>query len=158
MKYFYLMKHQCWLLKTEPETYSIDDLQSEKRAGWTGVRNYQARNFMRDSMRVGDLALFYHSSCTPPGVAGLCRVVKTGVPDPTAGAESSVWITVEVEFVEKFPRFVPLDELRTDPALADMMVLKRGCRLSVQPVQQKHFKRILEMGRKKLTPASRGLP
>lgn len=147
MKYTSRMKQQFWLLKSEPETYSIEDLRREKRAGWTGVRNYQARNFMRDSMRAGDLALFYHSSCQPPGAAGICRVVKTGVPDPTAGAEASVWIMVEVEFVEKFARFVPLDELRADPALAGMMVLKRGCRLSIQPVSRGHFERIARLGR-----------
>jgi len=158
MKYVPRMKKHFWLFKTEPETYSIDDLRREKRAGWTGVRNYQARNFMRDSMRAGDLGLFYHSSCKPPGVAGVCRVVKTGVPDPTAGAESSVWIMVEVAFVEKFPRFIPLDKLRADPAFADMMVLKRGCRLSIQPVDRKHFERIVRLGHRPLTPASRALP
>lgn len=143
-----------WLMKTEPAEFGIDDLARVGRAPWTGVRNYQARNFMRDAMRRGDLVLFYHSSCEPPGVAGVGRVAGTAYPDPTqfdrrsgdydprATPAKPVWMLVDVEFVEKFPRLVTLDELRADPALRGMRVLQRGQRLSVQPVDAPHFARV----------------
>ena len=134
-----------WLMKTEPDVFGIDDLARVGIEPWTGVRNPWATKFMRDEMAVGDAVLFYHSSCLPPGVAGLARVARTGVVDPTqfdatnkyfdqkATAEKPPWICVDVEFVEKLPRLVSLDELRQHPALADMMLL-RVPRLSVQPV------------------------
>lgn len=126
---------------------------------WEGVRNYQARNFMRDDMRVGDQVLFYHSNTKPPGVAGLARVVSKPYPDPTAfdpkstyfdpksSRETPRWILVDVGFVECFPHFVSLDQLKQDPALEGMMVTRRGMRLSVQPVEATHFRHVLALGR-----------
>ncbi|HMO50935.1 MAG TPA: EVE domain-containing protein [Kiritimatiellia bacterium] len=143
---------RCWLMKSEPDVYSIDDLQRDGHTPWTGVRNYQARNFMRDDMAVGDHVLFYHSNAEPPGVAGLARVSRAAYPDFTAWDPRSpyydkkstpdhpVWMMVEVSFVEKFPRLISLDELRGQPELAAMLVLKRGMRLSVQPVEPQHVK------------------
>ena len=133
---------QYWLIKSEPGTYSIDTLKKDGRTSWDGVRNYQARNFMRDGMKKGDLVLFYHSNAEPPGVAGVCRVVKEGYPDP----KDKVWTMVDVEFVEKFKRFVPLDELKADKKLEGMLVVKRGMRLSVQPVDKTHFDEVLKLG------------
>ena len=144
-------------MKTEPDTFSIDDLERVRVEPWTGVRNYMARNHMR-AMAVGDAVLFYHSSCEPPGVAGLARVARTGVVDetqfdpaspyhePRATRAAPVWDCVEVEFVRRLPRFVPIAELRADPALADMLLLRRGMRLSVQPVTPAEYKRIVTLG------------
>ena len=145
-------------MKTEPDTFSIDDLARVGTEPWTGVRNYMARNHMR-AMQVGDGVLFYHSSCEPPGVAGLAKVVKTGVVDPTqfdpdskyydpkSKRDAPRWDCVEVELVEKFRRFVPLAELRADKKLAKMLLLRRGMRLSVQPVSADEYKRIVAKGR-----------
>ena len=150
---------RCWLMKSEPDVFSIQDLARDRVTDWTGVRNYQARNFMRDDMRVGDAVLFYHSNAQPPGVAGLARVSRTARPDPTAWrkggdafdarstAERPVWMMVEVEFVEAFPRVVSLDALRADPELGGLLVLRRGQRLSVQPVDPAHYQRICRLGR-----------
>lgn len=147
-----------WLMKTEPETFSIDDLARVKKEPWTGVRNYMARNHMR-SMAVGDGVLFYHSSCEPPGVAGLARVSKTGVVDetqfdpdspyydPKSQRDEPRWDCVEVELVEKLPRFVSLAEIRADRKLAKMPLLQRGQRLSVQPVTPAQYERIVAKGR-----------
>ena len=131
-----------WLMKTEPSVYSIDDLARDKKTCWEGVRNFQARNFMRDAMRVGDLVLFYHSNAEPSGVAGIARVCKAGYPEKGAPP----WFMVDVEFIEKFPHFVSLAELKANPSLKGMMVVKRGIRLSVQPVNQKHFDEIRSGG------------
>lgn len=148
-----------WLMKSEPEVYSLDDLVRDRRTGWEGVRNYQARNYMRDEMAVGDGVLFYHSGAVPPGVAGLARVLRVGLADPTAFDPKSPyydprsdpaaprWIMVEVGFVEKFPRFVSLPELRARPELAGLAVLARGQRISVQPVETEHYRRICALGR-----------
>ena len=150
---------RCWLLKSEPEEYSIAQLQRDRRTLWTGVRNYQARNFLRDRMAAGDEVLFYHSNADPSGIAGLARVVAPARPDPTAWdrsspyfdarstAEAPVWFGVEVGFVAAFPRVIPLDELRGVPELAGLLVLRRGQRLSVQPVERAHFERILRLAR-----------
>jgi predicted RNA-binding protein with PUA-like domain len=147
---------QYWLMKTEPESFSIDDLERVKIEPWTGVRSMFARFHMRN-MSVGDPVLFYHSSCEPPGVAGLARVVRTKVVDETqfdpsskyfdekATRDKPIWDCVEVELVSKLPRFVSLTEIRCEPALADMMLLKRGMRLSVQPVTEGHYTRIVAM-------------
>lgn len=144
-----------WLMKSEPDVYSIDDLERDGNEGWEGVRNYQARNFMR-AMAVGDLAFFYHSSTTPPGVAGVCRISKTAYPDPTqfdkkseyfdpkSPKESPRWSIVEVEFVEKFDEVVPLQALKDEPLLKDMKVVQKG-RLSVQPANKAHFQQVLKM-------------
>ncbi len=130
-----------WLIKSEPTTYSIDDLQKDGHTSWEGVRNYQARNFMRDGMKKGDLVLFYHSSAEPPGVAGICRIKKEGYPDTTTKEKG--WILVDVEFIEKFKYFVPLERLKADLKLKGMLVLQRGQRLSVQPVTKAHFDQVV---------------
>lgn len=152
------MKH--WLMKSEPEVYGIGDLERDGATGWEGVRNYQARNFMRDEMRVGDLVLFYHSNAAPPGVAGVGRVVREAYPDntawnpaspyhdPKASPDQPRWLRVDVGFVERFPEVVSLDRLRAEPSLADMMVLRKGCRLSIQPVTPDQFRRVLRLGRR----------
>ena len=149
-----------WLLKSEPTTYSIDDLKRDGRTCWEGVRNYQARNFMRDGIKVGDLALFYHSNAEPPGIAGVAKIVRAAYPDPEswnqkskyydakAGSENPVWVMVDVGFVEKFPRLIPLEEIRRDKALTGMVLLQKGSRLSVQPVEKMHFERILKLGQR----------
>lgn len=148
-------------MKSEPESYSIDDLAKDKRTSWDGVRNYQARNFMRDDMKVGDEVLIYHSSADPPGVAGLARVCKMAHPDltaldpkdhhydPKSTREEPIWTMVDVEFVEKFGTFVPLESLKSSKALDGLLVIKRGSRLSIQPVDKAHFDIIVKMGRKK---------
>ena len=150
-----------WLMKSEPLAYSIDDLQKEKKSGWDGVRNYQARNYMRDEMKVGDLALFYHSNAKPSGVAGICKISKTNVADytswdpkskyfdPKSSKENPRWIMVEVEFVEKFPEVIPLSELRDNEKLEGLGVLQKGSRLSILPVSAAHFKVIQKMGQAK---------
>ena len=144
-----------WLMKSEPETFSIDALAKLGRSPWDGVRSYQARNHMQ-AMRLGDLALFYHSSTEDRGVVGLARVVREAYPDHTQfdpksqyydkGSKPSAprWFMVDVEFVEKFPKLVSLDELKADSQLTDMLVVRRGMRLSVQPVEVKHMRRILK--------------
>ncbi|HEX8696267.1 MAG TPA: EVE domain-containing protein [Longimicrobium sp.] len=145
-------------MKSEPDVYSIDDLARDGSTSWEGVRNYQARNFMRDDMRVGDPVLFYHSSADPPGVAGLARVSRAGSPDPSARDPASDyydekatdadprWYMVDVEFVEKFPRLVTLDDLRAAPGLEKMLVLNRS-RLSVQPVTDAEYEAVVRLGR-----------
>lgn len=144
-------------MKSEPDVFSIDNLAKMKRAPWDGVRNYQARNFMKD-MKVGDLILFYHSSCEPPGVAGVARVNKEAFPDhtswdpksdyydPKSKPDKPLWYMVEVEYVEKAPRFVTLEEIKGAPSLLGMLVIRRGMRLSVQPVEERHFEDILKRG------------
>jgi predicted RNA-binding protein with PUA-like domain len=153
-----------WLLKSEPDVFSFDHLKKRPRKTepWNGVRNYQARNFMRDDMAVGDLALFYHSSCPQPGVAGVARVSKEAYPDPTqfdpsseyfdAGSkhEDPRWQMVDVSFHADVPNFVTLDQLRDDPKLADLLILRRGNRLSITPVGEKEFLRICQIGGVKL--------
>jgi predicted RNA-binding protein with PUA-like domain len=150
------MRH--WLMKSEPSSYSISDLEREGRTSWNGVRNYQARNLMRDEMREGDPVLFYHSSAEPPSVAGLARVVREGYPDPTARDPESPyfdpraddddprWYMVDIEFVERFAQEVPLQRLRGEPGLARMPLLNRS-RLSVQPVRAEEFERIVALAR-----------
>ncbi|MCH9626968.1 MAG: hypothetical protein S4CHLAM2_06000 [Chlamydiales bacterium] len=146
-----------WLMKSEPTCYSIDDLERMHTTSWDGVRNYQARNIMRDEMQVGDLAFFYHSSCNPAGIVGLCRVCKEAHPDytawdpksdhfdPKASPDKPIWMMVDVEFVEKFPNVITLHELKQHPELEELMVTQRGSRLSVQPVSAHHFQFILNL-------------
>lgn len=150
------MRH--WLIKSEPDAFSIDDLQKVKREPWTGVRNYQARNSMRDDMQPGDLAIFYHSNATPPGSVGVARVVGEAYPDPTQFDEQSEyfdpksnpdaprWLLRDFEFVAKFPTPVSLAEMKEDPALEGMVVLQKGTRLSITPVEAKHFKHLCKRG------------
>lgn len=144
-------------MKSEPDVFSIDHLKTKKKSGWDGVRNYQARNFMRDEMRKGDLVLFYHSSCEVPGVAGLARVCKESHPDPSQFENTSEyydpkstqvnprWFMVEVEFVEKFDRVITLAELKSKKELETMPVVQKGSRLSINPVTEKEYKTILAM-------------
>lgn len=146
-----------WLLKSEPDVFSIDDLAKKKRAPWDGVRNYQARNFMRDGMRVGDLVFFYHSNAAPSGIAGIARVASPSYPDPTqfdkkseyfdpkATKEKPIWMLVDVEFVEKFPSLLPLEALKKEKALHGMPLVQKGTRLSVMPVTEMQWKWILSL-------------
>ena len=150
-----------WLIKSEPDVFSIRDLATAKRqtTHWEGVRNYQARNFLR-AMQVGDLALYYHSNATPSAVAGVVEIVRTAYPDPTAwdpksdyhdpkaSPENPIWSMVDVKLVEIFVREIPLEELRTVDALAGMELLRRGSRLSVQPVTAAQFRAIEKRGKK----------
>ena len=148
-----------WLFKSEPSSYSYDDLESEddQTAEWDGVRNYQARNFMRDDMAVGDQVLFYHSNAKPPGVVGIARIVREGYPDATAWDSNSryydpksnpanpTWMMVDIKADRRLPRFISLNELKANPALVDMMVTKRGQRLSVQPVKPEEWAEVVAM-------------
>jgi predicted RNA-binding protein with PUA-like domain len=155
------MARRYWLMKSEPSTYSIDDLEKDGSTYWDGVRNYRARNFMRDDMKKGDLVLFYHSNADPPGVAGIARVSRECHPDPTQFDKRSKyfdpksekakprWFLVDVEFVEKFADLVSLPEIKDDDALDGMMVRQRGARLSIQPVDKEHFDRIRKVGKRK---------
>ncbi len=148
-------KRQYWLMKSEPDAYSIDDLERDGSEPWDGIRNYQARNNMR-AMNVGDLVLFYHSNAKPPGVVGVAKVCKTAYPDHTAWDPKSKyfdakspqdnprWDMVDVAFVEKTPRLVSLDDLKAAVELEGMVVTQRS-RLSVQPVGKEHFKHVLRM-------------
>lgn len=141
---------QYWLFKSEPDAYGIERLEREKRTEWSGVRNFQARNNMV-AMRLGDRGFFYHSSTKPPGIVGLCEVVREAYPDftqfdpksdyydPKADPERPTWKMVDVAFVQKFDRIITLDELRAMPKLAGMTLLGRG-RLSVQPVEERYWK------------------
>lgn len=145
-----------WLLKSEPETFSLDDLERLGKTPWDGVRNYQARNYLR-AMKPGDQALFYYSNAEPSGVAGRCRVCSKPYPDPTAfdpeskyydpksSPENPTWFLVDVEFVERFPRLIPLAELKEQKALKDMVVTRKGNRLSVSPVTLKEWRAILKL-------------
>jgi predicted RNA-binding protein with PUA-like domain len=148
-------------MKSEPDVYSIDDLKKATRGTWEGVRNYQARNHMR-AMRLDDLALFYHSSVVPPGVVGLMRICREAYVDETqfdpkspyydekSRPEAARWDRVDVEFVEKFSEFVTLDQLKSDPKCEAMLVIKRGMRLSVQPVQAGEFSHVVRLAGSKL--------
>jgi predicted RNA-binding protein with PUA-like domain len=152
----------CWLIKTEPDVYSFADLMAEadRTTSWHGVRNYQARNLMRE-MRAGDRVLVYHSSCEPPHVAGLARVAREAFPDPTAwdpaseyhdpaaGPENPRWSTVDVRGEEPLPAPVTLAELKANPRLAGMAVVQRGQRLSVQRVRDEELAEVLRMAREK---------
>lgn len=144
-----------WLFKSEPDEYSIDDLAAEKKATgrWDGIRNYQARNILRDDVSVGDQLLFYHSSCAVPGVAGTAEVVTAAYPDPAqfdtasdyydakATTDNPRWFCVDVRFLQKFAQPLSLKQIKSEPALANMVLLKQG-RLSVQPVTAREWKLI----------------
>lgn len=153
-----MAEKRYWLIKSEPDVFSIDDLKKSGPSLWTGIRNYQARNFMMNEMKVGDLILYYHSNAEPSGVAGIAEVAKLAEPDPTqfdkkdeyfdpkAKKEKPTWFCVQVKYVSKFKKFVPLEELKKSSALADMMVIKKGQRLSIQPVTEKEFETVKKMG------------
>ena len=151
-----------WLMKSEPDVFGIDDLakRPRKTTHWDGVRNFQARNFMRDQMRRGDLAFFYHSSCDEPGVAGVVKIVKEGYPDHTAWQkghkyfdpdtkkDAPSWFMVDIGFVERFPGVVSLETLKATKGLESMVVTQKGSRLSVQPVTKAEYDIVVRLGRR----------
>ena len=146
-----------WLIKSEPDVFSIHDLEKVGQEPWSGVRNYQARNFMWRDMKVGDRALFYHSNAKPPGIAGVAKVASTPYPDPTqfdkkseyfdpaATEEKPRWYLVDFEHVTTFKELLPLETLKADKTLSEMLVCKKGTRLSITPVEKNHFARALKM-------------
>jgi predicted RNA-binding protein with PUA-like domain len=152
-----------WLIKSEPAEFGIDDLRRVNTEPWTGVRNYQARNFMRDAMKAGDLLFFYHSSTAIPSVVGLAKVASEPYPDPTQFQQKSDyydptsspanprWVLVDVEFLEKFSSPITLEALKSDPFFATMLVIKRGMRLSIQPLESVHAEEIIRRGRRETT-------
>lgn len=149
---------QYWLLKSEPLTYSIDHLASDRVSDWEGVRNYQARNFMRDQMQADDLAIFYHSNSKPSGAVGVCRISRSARPDhsawnpqspyfdPRSSAANPRWWMVEVAFESKFRQLVSLAVMRQDPELQGMRLLQKGQRLSILPLTAAEFQRICVLG------------
>ncbi len=150
------MAKRYWLVKSEPDVYSLDDLERDGSTAWEGVRNYQARNNLR-AMKKGDEVLYYHSNATPPSVVGVAQVVREAYPDPTqfdAGSDSydaksrpddPRWSLVDLAFAARFPRAVPLGDIKAQPSLAEMELLRNG-RLSVQPVTKAEFERVKKMG------------
>src|SRR5688572_26174890 len=153
------MARRFWLMKCEPAAYTIDDLARDGRTSWEGVRNYQARNFMRDQMQEGDPVLFYASNADPSGVTGLAAIARAGYPDHFAwtkghkyfdeasSPESPVWFMVDVRFVERFRDVVSLETLKNTKGLERMMVTQKGSRLSVQPVTKAEFEIVARLGR-----------
>ena len=146
-----------WLMKSEPDAYSWQELKTDGKTHWDGVRNYQARNIMRDDMKIGDMVLFYHSNCKPPHVAGVAKVCREGYPDFTSwdsdskyfdeksSPENPRWFMVDIEPVSDM-QLVSLPEMKENPILEGMPLLARGQRLSVQPVSQEHFQEVCRMG------------
>lgn len=151
-------ERRYWLFKSEPGSYGFDQFERDGRTFWSGVRNYQARNLLRDEIRVGDGVLFYHSNAEPTAVVGIARVVRAGYPDPTQFDANSPyhdpdsdpaaprWFVVDIACVGRMPAPVARERLKQEPALAAMVVLQRGSRLSVQPVRQAEWRRVLELG------------
>lgn len=149
-----------WLLKNEEENYSIDDLRRDKITSWEGVRNYQARNFLRDEIKKGDAAIFYHSNGNPSGAAGVVRIMRSGYPDdtqfdkrsiyfdPKATKEDPRWYLVDVKFEKKFPSIIPLAEIKRNKKMNGALLLRKGDRLSVQPLTKKQFDAIISMSKK----------
>lgn len=146
-----------WLMKSEPHVYSIDDLKRDGREPWDSIRNYQARNMMRDDMRIGDEIFFYYSSCKEPGIAGIAKVASEPYPDATqfdkksryfdakSDPENPRWILVDVQFVRKLSRIIPLTEIKANKAFDDMILTRKGNRLSIMPVSKKHWNKILSL-------------
>ena len=146
-----------WLMKSEPDAYSIDDLKRDKREPWDGIRNYQARNMMRDDMRVGDRVFFYHSNCKEPGVVGIMKIASKPYPDPTqfdpdskyydakSDPDNPRWILVDVAYVKKLKRTITLTEIKARPELGDMVLTRKGNRLSIMPVTEDEWDVILGM-------------
>jgi predicted RNA-binding protein with PUA-like domain len=155
------MAKRYWLMKSEPETYSIDDLKKQGWTHWEGVRNYQARNTMRDDMKIGDGVLFYHSNCKPPGVVGIAKVSKESYPDHTAFEKKSNyfdaksdpdnprWMMVDVAYISTLKRTVSLNEMKEVPGLSEMLVIRKGMRLSVQEVTKDEFQIVKKLGNSK---------
>ena len=154
------MARWYWLMKCEPGAYTIDDLERDGRTGWEGVRNFQARNFMRDEMQVGDGVLFYASNADPSGVTGLATIAVAGYPDPFAFKKghkyfdpdskktAPVWYSVDIAFAERFPNVVSLETLKFTKGLEQMMVTKKGSRLSIQPVAKQEYDIVVALGRR----------
>ncbi len=144
-------------MKSEPEDYSIDDLKRDGREPWDGIRNYQARNMMRDDMRIGDTVFFYHSNCKEPGIVGIARVASEPYPDPTqfdpkakyfdpkSDKDNPRWMLVDVEFVRKLKRSITLAKIKAQPGLEDMILTRKGNRLSIMPIDRKHWDLILSL-------------
>ena len=163
------MAKRYWLMKSEPDVYGLEHLKAEKNqtCEWDGVRNYQARNLLRDEIRKGDGVLFYHSRVDPPAVVAACTVVREGYPDPTqfdpkakyhdpkSKPDDPRWFCVDIQLTREFAREVPLPELKETPGLEEMMVTRKGARLSVQPVTPEEWKIVTALGRRK-TPPTRG--
>ncbi len=155
------MPRRYWLMKCEPAAYTIDDLARDGRTSWEGVRNYQARNFMRDDMQEGDGVLFYASNAEPSGVTGLATIARAGYPDPFAlkkghkyfdpdsKKDSPSWYAVDIAFEERFPEIVPLETLKSTKGLEKMVVTQKGSRLSVQPVAKPEYDIVVRLGRGK---------
>ena len=155
------MAKRYWLMKCEPAAYTIAGLERDGMTSWEGVRNYQARNMMRDRMQVGDLVLFYASNAEPSGVTGLATIARAGYPDHTAwkkghkyfdeasSKDTPTWYMVDIEFVERFPGTVPLETLKSTTGLEQMVVTRKGSRLSVQPVTRVEFEIVVRLGRAK---------
>ena len=154
------MPKRYWLMKCEPAAYTIDDLARDGVTSWEGVRNFQARNFLRDQMQVGDGVLFYASNADPSGVTGLAEIARAGYPDAFAwtkghkyfdegsSPDKPTWYMVDIRFVERFPGIVPLETLKHTKGLENMMVTRKGSRLSVQPVTKAEFEIVTKLGRK----------
>jgi len=152
---------QHWLFKSEPTTFGIDDLKNRPKqtSPWDGVRNYQARNMLRDDIKPGDLAFFYHSNCTPPGIVGIMKVVKAGYPDstswdsksdhydPKSSPDHPIWYMVDIQFVEKFPQIISLDEIKQQPKLQNMVIARKGNRLSITPITKEEWNTIVKLKR-----------
>lgn len=148
---------QYWLMKSEPDVYGIDDLKRFKVDHWDGIRNYQARNFMRDGMKKGDRAFFYHSSCDEPGIAGIIEIAREAYPDhtqfdpdekyfdPKSDPDNPRWYMVDVKFVRRLKRTIPLRELKSCKTLADMKLVQKGVRLSIMPVTKRQWDFILKL-------------
>ena len=144
-------------MKSEPDVYSIDDMQRDGREMWDSIRNYQARNMMRDDMRIGDEIFFYHSNCKEPAIVGITKVASEPYPDPVqfdkksryfdvkSDEENPRWILVDVEFVRKFSRPITLAEIKAEKSLQDMILARKGNRLSIMPVEKKHWNKILSL-------------
>ncbi len=144
-----------WLMKSEPDAYSIDDLKRDRREPWDGIRNYQARNMMRDDMQIGDKVFFYHSNCKDIGVVGVMKVASKPYPDPTqfdpesnyydpkSNPDDPRWCLVDVQFVKKLSRTISLAEIKAHPGLDDMILVRKGNRLSIMPVSEDHWNLIL---------------
>ena len=146
-----------WLMKSEPDVYSIDDLKRDGREKWDGIRNYQARNMMRDDMQIGDEIFFYHSNCKEPGIFGIARVASKPYPDPTqfdrksryydakSSKDNPRWCLVDVEFIRKLDRNITLSEIKATKGLDGLILTRKGNRLSVMPIEKKHWKKLLSL-------------
>jgi len=151
------MTKRYWLMKSEPDVYSIDDLKKDQTTWWEGVRNYQARNFMMQDMQIGDEVLFYHSNATPPGIAGLGQISALAAPDqqqfqkkseyydPKATPQKPIWFCTQVRFVKKWKSLISLELIKADKKLAKMVVVQKGSRLSIQPVSAEDFHYITQL-------------